>query len=186
MMRRKDVEEMLGRRIVGYEPIKPNIERVLLSQKSLEDYVKIFDVPRLAKKVITGKPLIVVHPGFSIFFNFQDSKSREYETYMKNMKKKVDEALSNHRCVIITYPNSPDIEARTRKLFNDPKNVIWVPDPTIDHGFSVIDFYERLGRYVDSVDLAGERGCAETHEHILKQNKIKVNRLEDCLFIPRY
>jgi hypothetical protein len=155
--------------------VEDGLARIDQQNKSLES--RIFE--ELTKKKKYGKPLIVIHPGFSMFFNFLDSKSEEYRSYICNLKREVNEAVSGNKCVLIIYVDRPpEIETKTKELFDNLRNVMWVPDPF------VLRVYEKLSKYVKEVDIAGERGCLETHENILKGNKIKVNQLEDCVFIP--
>jgi len=169
-MRRADAEAILGEKINGYQP----------KNHYSEDYVMILEVPGLADKVIYGKPLIVVHPGFSLIYDTPyGERVKDYETYWSNLNKKINEAIQKKRTILIIQPARP----RTT-LLPDLNNVIWVPDPFVDVDLLTSEFYKKLSKYVDEVDIAGELrgGCLLANEGRLEDAHIKVNKLEDCIF----
>lgn len=175
MMRRANAEAILGEKIEEYQP----------QNQYSGDYVKVLEVPRLADKVIYGKPLLVIHPGYCLIHDFHESASRKYKTYMSKLKKKINEAIRNKRTVIITYPDEPpSFGPKIKKLLGNFKNVIWVPEPVVHDNLTIFEFYRKLSQYIDEVDLAGERNelCIDEHECYLEENSIKSNRLEDCIF----
>jgi hypothetical protein len=163
MMRREYAERLLDNKIIGYSPKDPK----------LSDYVKLFEIPGLAKKAIFGRPIIVVH-----YINH----ALELDKYVREQ---LDEE-SKDNTVFLLYLLTEDV-SKTIKKYKSLPHLIWVADNPQDSesGLKIYDFYSKLYPFANEVELWGgsREVCVALTANDLEKNGFKVRIRKDCTFV---
>jgi len=154
-----------------------------------ENYVSLCEHPKFFS-TIRDNPLIVVHPGFRLWWPGEKSVTPRYDrigynAYLERVREKVAQSVEVGRTIIVYLPSMYRQEALD--AIGNPEGALLVPTTNdggaiIDHGFlgeRAREFHDALVAQITSAEICGEYRDRCVQEVCRYLDGVEITRVSD-------